>query len=116
MVPLASRSASSGARTRAALVGRTVAIMKIEGVKLLEGLTEAALIAGSGRVLASNSAARGLLGTGIDGDPLAQAIAHPAAIDALNRSSPDSPTDVELTGLGDSRRHWLMRTAKLVDG
>jgi two-component system, OmpR family, phosphate regulon sensor histidine kinase PhoR len=82
---------------------------------LLEGLSEAALVAAGGRVLASNSAARALLGAGIDGAPIERVISHPAALEALDRADHDHD-GVELTGLGGSRRHWLMRTAALADG
>ena len=80
---------------------------------LLEGLTEAALIAAGGRVTAANSAARSLLGRAIEGAPVDQVISHPAALEALERS--DAGEAVELTGLGRSRRHWLMRIAPLAD-
>jgi two-component system phosphate regulon sensor histidine kinase PhoR len=56
-----------------------------------------------------------LLGAFIEGSTLEQVVAHPAALQALERSH-DSPDGVELTGLGGSRRHWLMRTAELADG
>ena len=37
-------------------------------------------------------------------------------MEALERSGADAAEDVELTGLGGSRRHWLMRSAPLTDG
>ena len=80
---------------------------------LLEGLTEAALIAADGRVLLANGPARRLLGQSLEGARISDVIAHPAAIEALERSATEN---VELTGLGKSRRHWLMRTAPLADG
>jgi len=83
---------------------------------LLEGLGEAGLIAAGGRVLASNGAARELLGARIDGDSLERVIAHPAALEALDRIGSDGSDEVELTGLGGSRRHWVMRSARLSDG
>ena len=82
---------------------------------LLEALSEAGLIAAGGRVLASNSAARALLGPEIDGRPLDLVIAHPAALEALERIASRDGEEVELSGLGKSRRHWLMRTAPLAD-
>jgi two-component system phosphate regulon sensor histidine kinase PhoR len=82
---------------------------------ILEGLSEPALIAVNGRVLASNSAARALLGSGIDGNPLDEVVSHPAALKSLDRIAGDDAEEVELTGLGNSRRHWLMRTALLSD-
>jgi two-component system, OmpR family, phosphate regulon sensor histidine kinase PhoR len=82
----------------------------------LEGLAEPALIAAQGRVVASNRAARDLLGDGAEGGPLDRVISHPAAVEALERSDTDAADGVELTGLGGSRRHWLMRSAALPDG
>ena len=82
---------------------------------LLDGLSEPALVAVGGRVLASNAAAKALLGAEIDENPLEAVISHPAAIEALERIASDDMEEVELTGLGNSRRHWLMRTAPLAD-
>jgi two-component system phosphate regulon sensor histidine kinase PhoR len=79
---------------------------------LLEGLTEPALIARDGQVVAANVGARALLGEAVDGMPVNRAIAHPAALEALGRPG----GEVELTGLDGSRRHWLMHTAVLEDG
>jgi two-component system phosphate regulon sensor histidine kinase PhoR len=82
---------------------------------LIEGLSEAALIAANGRVVAANAAARELLGESTAGAAVGDVISHPAALEAIER--PTSAIDgVELTGLGDSRRHWLMRVAPLGDG
>ena len=89
--------------------------LNIAAPALLEGLKEAALIVADGRVLAANSAARALLGDALDGAPLDQVISHPAALEALENPSTEAD-GVELTGLGGSRRHWLMRSAKLGDG
>ena len=90
--------------------------MTADASGVLEGLKEATLIARERRVLASNSAAKALLGDAIDGDRLETVIAHPAAIEALDRIDRDDMDEVELTGLGGSRRHWLMRSAPLADG
>ncbi|HKX92567.1 MAG TPA: ATP-binding protein [Sphingomicrobium sp.] len=83
---------------------------------LLEGLTEAALIARDGRVITANAAARKLLGADISGQAVDKVIAHPAALEELRRANPDGQQSVELTGIGRSRRHWLMRVAPLADG
>ena len=83
---------------------------------LLEGtLSEAALLAAEGRVVAANAAARALLGESIR-CRARRVISHPAAIEALDRPGSDHGEGVELTGLGKSRRHWLMRVASLGDG
>jgi two-component system phosphate regulon sensor histidine kinase PhoR len=82
---------------------------------VLEALSEAALVVSGGRVVAANAAARVLLGDAIQDRPLDQVIGHPAALEALERGT-EAAEGVELTGLGDSRRHWLMRSAALGDG
>src|SRR5256885_3076006 len=82
---------------------------------LLEALSEAALIVSAGRVVAANSAARALLGGSHENARLDQVISHPAALEALKRGT-DVAEGVELTGLGGSRRHWLMRSASLGNG
>ena len=61
-------------------------------------------------------AARALLGKDIEGAPIERVIAHPAALEALEGAHADPDGEVELTGLDGSRRHWLMRTARLGDG
>ena len=92
-----------------------MATTSTEPPALIEGLAEAALIAGHGRVLAANRAARALLGDDIEGAALEQVIAHPAALEALEDRT-TMAEEVELTGLGTSRRHWLMRIAPIADG
>ena len=81
----------------------------------LEGLTEAALIAANGRVVAANAGARALLGDGLEGSAVDRVITHPAALEALEAARGDGE-GVELSGLGGPRRHWLMRVARLADG
>jgi two-component system, OmpR family, phosphate regulon sensor histidine kinase PhoR len=88
----------------------------LDAPALLEALSEAAFLVSEWRVVSANAAARSLLGDAIEGAPLDRVIAHPAAIEALERTGTDEPEEVELTGLDGSRRHWLMRTAELGDG
>jgi len=93
--------------------------MKNEGshnALVLDGLTEAALIVHDGHVAAANAAARALLGNDLVGEGVDQVITHPAALEALERPPAESADGVELTGLGRSRRHWLMRVAQLANG
>src|SRR3569623_141967 len=83
---------------------------------LLEGLTEPALVIGQGRVLMANAGARDLLGGDIEGAAVAKAVAHPASLQLLDRSAGETSEGVEFGGLGQSKRHWLMRVADLSDG
>ena len=82
---------------------------------LLEGLTEAALILTRGHVAAANAAARDLLGGAILGSALDEVISHPGVLSAIERGI-GGHDGVELTGLGGSRRHWLMHSAAMPDG
>ncbi len=79
---------------------------------LLEALSEATLIAAHDHIIGANQAARALLGKSIEGGSIGEVISHPAALEALNRSAGDDQP-IELTGLGKSRRHWLMHVAPL---
>ncbi len=83
---------------------------------LLDALEEPALIVSGGRVQLSNSAARRLLGDEVEGRDVEAAIPHPAAVERLSGANASSAGDAELVGLGESRRHWLMRVALLEDG
>ena len=85
-------------------------------LSLLNGLSEAAMIVGGGRVLAANEPAKALLGDSVEGAALGEVVTHPAALESLERGEEDRDEAVELTGLGKSRRHWLMRSARLGDG
>ena len=89
--------------------------VKADARALLDGLTEAALISAGQRVIAANPAARALLGDGIEGSPVEQVVSHPAALEALGRPAAAAGQAVELTGLGGSRRHWMMQTAAIGD-
>jgi two-component system phosphate regulon sensor histidine kinase PhoR len=95
---------------------RRVSSANPENAVLLEGLAEAAIVIGGGRVLAANAPARHLLGDGVVNGALPAVLAHPVALQELERPVLESPEGVELGGLGDSRRHWLMRVADLGDG
>ena len=97
--------------TALAMTGET-----FDGSMLLDGLTEASLILDDEKVLAANPSALKLLGPSIRGAAIADVISHPAAIEALASRDRETTDAVELTGLGKSRRHWLMRLAPLADG
>jgi two-component system phosphate regulon sensor histidine kinase PhoR len=84
---------------------------------LIEGLREPTLVAGGdGRVLLGNAAARKLLGEHVEGAMVADAIAHPAASEWLERGKAGAADEVELTALAGSRRHWLMRMTAIGEG
>jgi two-component system phosphate regulon sensor histidine kinase PhoR len=84
---------------------------------LIDGLREPTLVAGNdGRVLLCNIAARKLLGEHVEGAMVADAIAHPAASEWLERGKAGAADEVELTALAGSRRHWLMRMTAIGDG
>lgn len=84
--------------------------------RLLDSLTEAALVIRGATVTMSNLAARDLLGVAIEGVDVRQVIPHPAVIERLLRGNLRGPEEVEVAGIGGSRRHWLARIAPLGDG
>ena len=92
-----------------------MAATAIDSPALIEGLREPALILDGGNVVAANAAARDLLGESIGGTALQEVVSHPAALAAL-KGGLELAEGVELTGLGGSRRHWLMRSANLAGG
>ena len=84
--------------------------------RLIEGLTEAAIIVRGASVVMSNRAARNLLGVAIEGVDVRQVLPHPAVIQRLVRGGVTGPEEVEAAGFGGSRRHWLVRISPLGDG
>jgi two-component system, OmpR family, phosphate regulon sensor histidine kinase PhoR len=89
---------------------------KVDDGRLLDALTEPALLIDGGIVIASNGAARRLLGDGVEGREVRSAIPHPAAVERLLGPPGESAGEAELVGLGESRRRWLMRVVPLDDG
>jgi two-component system phosphate regulon sensor histidine kinase PhoR len=83
---------------------------------VIEALAEAALITEDGKILAANAAARELLGQAINGMSVADVIGHPGARQLLDRPTSENGDGVELSGLGDAKRHWLMQVADLSHG
>ena len=83
--------------------------------RLIEGLTEAAIIVRGASVVMSNRAARNLLGVAIEGVDVRQVLPHPAVIQRLVRGGVTGPEEVEAAGFGGSRRHWLVRISPLGD-
>ena len=75
--------------------------------RVLDSLREPGLLVAGGFVVASNPAARALLGDRIDGQDVRLVLRHPAAVERL--LEPASRTDeVELVGVGGAERRWLM--------
>ena len=92
------------------------ALSKDKSRQLIEGLTEPALVVRGAAVIMSNAAARDLFGVAIEGVDVRQVLPHPAVIERLVRGKLRTPDEVEVAGLGGSRRHWLARLAPLDDG
>jgi two-component system phosphate regulon sensor histidine kinase PhoR len=88
---------------------------QLDSLSLLGGLTEPALISSGGRIRSATAAARELLGPAIEGAAVSDILSHPAALEALERSGFGLADEVELTGIGGPRRHWLMRVAPMSD-
>ena len=84
--------------------------------RLIEGLTEAAIIVRGATVVMSNRAARNLLGVAIENVDVRQVLPHPALIERLVRGRVTGHEEVEAAGFGGARRHWLVRISPLGEG
>ncbi|HEX9963737.1 MAG TPA: ATP-binding protein [Allosphingosinicella sp.] len=85
---------------------------------LLGAVREPMLLVDSGRVAVANAAARQLLGEWIEGQDVRLALRHPATVARLSRlEGPEADMEqIEVAGLGDAERRWLMTIASLDDG
>jgi two-component system phosphate regulon sensor histidine kinase PhoR len=83
---------------------------------LVESLPEPALIVRDGKVATANRAARQLLGERIAGQDVRLAIRHPAALERLLAPAPGPADEVELVGIGEPERRWMMAVAPLDGG
>jgi two-component system, OmpR family, phosphate regulon sensor histidine kinase PhoR len=84
--------------------------------RLIEGLTEAAIIVRGATVVMSNRAARNLLGVAIENVDVRQVLPHPALIERLVRGRVTGHEEVEAAGFGGARWHWLVRISPLGEG
>ena len=84
--------------------------------ELLRAVDEPMLIVRDRRVIAANEAARALLGDHIEGSDVRLALRHPAAAERLAGGEPELHSRVELVGIGEADRHWLMNVTSLQGG
>ena len=82
---------------------------------LLEALPEPSLVVASGLILKSNAAARAVLGDAIDGRDVRLVLRQPAAVERLIHNAPERG-EVELIGLGEAERRWVMIVVPLANG
>ena len=85
--------------------------------ELLAAIEEPLLLVANRRVMHANDAARALLGGHIESVDVRLAIRHPAAAELLaGDAGEDIDGDVEIVGLGDANRPWLIQVRALPDG
>lgn len=84
-----------------------------ESKALIESLDEPALVVEGGRIAAANKAAKAVFGRGVTTAELHQAIAQP---EALERIAAGASADVEVSGIGESGRPWLLSVRPLERG
>jgi two-component system phosphate regulon sensor histidine kinase PhoR len=86
--------------------------------EILAAMAEPMLMIEAGRILVANPPARALLGQWIEGQDARLAMRHPAMVERL--SGPPAAAggleQVEIVGLGQAERPWLMTIAGLADG
>ena len=84
--------------------------------RLVEALTEPAVVVRQGMVRVANGPARALLGAGVEGADVRFAFRHPAAVERLMGESPEAEGEAELVGLGEADRRWRMQVRSLGEG
>jgi two-component system phosphate regulon sensor histidine kinase PhoR len=80
---------------------------------LLEALDEPALVVEAGRVVGANRAAKALFGAAL-GAPRLSGAAAPAEL--VERIEAGAASDLEISGIGDSGRPWLLSVRPLDNG
>jgi two-component system phosphate regulon sensor histidine kinase PhoR len=86
--------------------------------EILEALPEPMILLEDGRVAVANAPARALLGDWMEGKDVRLALRHPAAVDRLARTGqePGSVERLEVLGIGEADRRWLLAIASLSEG
>jgi two-component system, OmpR family, phosphate regulon sensor histidine kinase PhoR len=84
--------------------------------ELIASLQEPTLLIDGVRVAASNPAARRMFGEAIDGQDVRLALRHPDALYGLSAHKDETIDQIELTGLGEPDRRWLMTVSTLPGG
>ncbi|HEU0097365.1 MAG TPA: ATP-binding protein [Allosphingosinicella sp.] len=85
--------------------------------RLLGAIGEPMLLVDSGRIAVANDAAKQLLGGWIEGQDVRLALRDPATVARLSNREPPGETErIEVAGLGDAGRRWLMTISALGDG
>jgi two-component system phosphate regulon sensor histidine kinase PhoR len=82
-------------------------------------LSDPVLLLRDARIAAANPAARRLLGDWIEGQDVRLALRHPAIVERLTRSAPPPHAEaeqIEVTGIGETDRKWLVTLAPLPGG
>ena len=99
----------------AVVVSAPVADMPDRTGELIDAVDDALLILDRQRITHANAAARKLFGAEkIDGD-FRLALRHPVAADLI-ASDQDTETPVEISGLGEPDRRWVMSVRRIADG
>ncbi|HEX8467034.1 MAG TPA: ATP-binding protein [Allosphingosinicella sp.] len=86
--------------------------------EMLSALPEPMLLVDAGRVAVANRSAKQLLGQWIEGQDVRLALRHPATLELLSRPAPpDREVEhIEVVGIGQAERSWLVRIATLERG
>jgi two-component system phosphate regulon sensor histidine kinase PhoR len=84
--------------------------------EMIDALAEPMLLLRDGRIQAANAAAKALLGSWIEGQDVRLALRHPDIVEHLGRGGEAGPEQIEVEGIGDADRRWLVTIAPLRDG
>jgi two-component system phosphate regulon sensor histidine kinase PhoR len=84
---------------------------------IMGAMPEPMLLIEGGRIVVANPAAKELLGQWIEGQDARLAMRHPATVEPLSRpsSAEGGVEQIEVVGIGQAERRWLMTVAALAD-
>jgi two-component system phosphate regulon sensor histidine kinase PhoR len=86
--------------------------------QVMDAVADPMLLLEDGRVQVANRSALQLLGDWIEGQDVRLALRHPATVERLSRpvAPQAAPEQVEIIGLVEPERRWLLTAAPLADG
>lgn len=83
---------------------------------VIDALAEPAFVVTRGIIALSNAPARELFGEGIEGQDIRLAIRQPSAVERLMGKAEGEPVTLDLIGIGEADRRWVMNIAPMEDG
>ena len=83
---------------------------------MIDALGDPMMLLHDGRILAANASAKAMLGSWIEGQDVRLALRHPDVVEHLLRAPREGPDQIEVEGIVDPDRRWMVTVAPLGGG